>query len=187
MIRPAVKEDIDQVIALVWIVLEDMELPLLKQASENRLKALMKEAMLNENYRYSYRRAIVCLRDGNIAGTAFGYKGELEPEIDQAFIEVTQAAGLEDGHLFQDTETHPGEWYLDTLVTDAAYRGQGVATELLAALPEIAKAQGETLIGLNCDQKNQPAKHLYQKAGYQKVGECTLSGTVYDHMQLSLT
>lgn len=186
MIRPAEKEDIDQLIALVWIVLEDMELPLLKQEPENHLKALMKKAMLTENYRYSYRRAIVCLRDETIAGTAFGYKGELEPEIDQAFIEVTQAAGLENGHLFQDTETHPGEWYLDTLVTHAAYRGQGVATELLAAVPEIAKSQGEAFIGLNCDQKNESAKRLYQKAGYQKVGECTLSDTVYDHMQLSL-
>ena len=187
MIRQAEKKDIEQMLELVWIVLQDMELPALAIIPEQQLKALLHKAMQSEDYRYSYRRAIVCLREGQIAGVAYGYKGELEPYIDQVLTDLLQAAGLGEVQLFTDSETSPGEWYLDTLVTSVDYRKQGVAMELLAALPKVAAAQGETIIGLNCDQENASAQALYRKMGYQTVGENTISGHRYDHMQYHIS
>ena len=182
MIRKAENSDIDQLVEWVWIILEDMELALLKETDPNTLKTAMKEAMVNINYRYSYLRALICIREGKRVGACFGYKGELEPIIDEAFNEKLKAQGIEEP-LFKDTETVPGEWYLDSLVTDISFRGQGVATELLEALPAIAKAENERIIGLNCDQLNQKGQQLYLKIGFEKVWECTLSQHVYDHMQ----
>ena len=133
MLRKAKMTDIEQLVEWVWIILEDMELTLLKEIDTDTLKQLMKEAMKDENYRYSYHRARICIREGERAGVCFGYKGELEPTIDEALNEKLKAQGIEEV-LFQDSETVPGEWYLDSLVTDVNFRGQGVASELLKAL-----------------------------------------------------
>lgn len=182
MLRKAKMTDIEQLVEWVWIILEDMELTLLKGIDTDTLKQLMKEAMKDENYRYSYHRARICIREGERAGVCFGYKGELEPTIDEALNEKLKAQGIEEV-LFQDSETVPGEWYLDSLVTDVNFRGQGVASELLKALPSIAKSENEEIIGLNCDQLNQRAQQLYLKMGFEKVWECTLGHHLYDHMQ----
>lgn len=182
MLRKAKITDIEQLVEWVWIILEDMELTLLKEINTDKLKQLMKEAMEDENYRYSYHRAHICIREGKRAGVCFGYKGELEPIVDEAFNDKLKAQGIE-ALLFQDSETVPGEWYLDSLVTDVNFRGQGVASELLKALPAIAKSENEKIIGLNCDQLNQKAQQLYLKIGFEKVWECTLGQHLYDHMQ----
>lgn len=186
MIRIAEKKDTKELCDLIWIVLKDMELPILEKLPEKQLKAMVQEAMLNENYRYSYRNGIVCVRDNQIAGVSYGYKGELEPIIDKPLTDIMEKLKIENGRLFTDEETQPGEWYLDTLVTAPSFRRQGVAAELLAALPEFAKDQGETVIGLCCDEKNESAKQLYEKMGYQKVGERMLSGHRYNHMQYNV-
>ena len=186
MIRMAEKKDTKELCDLVWIVLKDMELPILNELPEKQLKEFIQEAMLDENYRYSYRRGIVCVRDNQIAGVSYGYKGELEPIIDKPLTDIMEKLNLENSRLFTDQETQPGEWYLDTLVTAPNFRRQGVAVELLTALPEWAKGQGETVIGLNCDKENGSAKLLYEKMGYQKVGERLLSGHRYNHMQYKL-
>ncbi|MGB3161609.1 MAG: GNAT family N-acetyltransferase [Carnobacterium sp.] len=186
MIRTAEKKDIKELCDLVWIVLKDMELPILNELPEEQLKKLVQEAMLDDNYRYSYNRGIVCIRDSQIAGVSFGYKGELEPIIDLPLTKIMKKLDLENSILFTDKETQAGEWYLDTLVTSPEFRRQGVAAELLASLPDFVKDQGESIIGLNCDKENNSAKRLYEKMGYQKVGEREISGHQYTHMQYKI-
>lgn len=186
MIRMAEKEDTKELCDLIWIVLKDMELPVLNEVPEEQMKNLMQEAMLDENYRYSYSRGIVCIRDNQIAGVSYGYKGELESIIDQPLTSRMEKLNLKNSVLFTDKETQPGEWYLDTLVTAPNFRRQGVALELLTAVPDFAKQQGETVIGLNCDKQNSSAKQLYEKMGYQKVGERVISGHQYNHMQYEI-
>lgn len=185
MIRTAEISDIEQLVEWVWIILEDMELSLLKTMDTETLKTMIKKAMESKDYRYSYQRALVCIRDGEMAGACFGYKGELEPVIDDPFNKLLSEAGIEE-ELFKDSETVSGEWYLDSLVTDKKFRGKGVATELLEALPTIAKAENEPFIGLNCDKGNQKAQKLYLKMGFEKVWDCKLGDHLYDHMQLKI-
>ncbi|WP_373470991.1 GNAT family N-acetyltransferase [Carnobacterium alterfunditum] len=182
MIRRAEISDIDQLVEWIWIILEDMELALLQEADMDTLKKMMKQAMEDKNYRYSYHRALISMREGERAGVCFGYKGELEPMIDEALNEKLALLGITEP-LFEDPETVSGEWYLDSLVTDIKFRGQGVATELLKALPAIARSENEEVIGLNCDQLNQKAQQLYLSIGFEKVWECKLGEHLYDHMQ----
>ncbi|WP_234987940.1 GNAT family N-acetyltransferase [Carnobacterium iners] len=182
----AEKKDIKELCDLIWIVLKDMELPILNELPEESLKKLMQEAMLNEHYRYGYRNGIVCVRDNQLAGVCFGYKGELEPIIDQPLIKIMEELNFKTRLLFTDEETQSGEWYLDTLVTAPNFRRQGVALELLSALPDFVKKQGETIISLNCDQDNESAKQLYEKMGYRKVGERTIIEHRYSHMQYTI-
>ena len=182
MIRKAEISDIDQLVEWVWIILEDMELTLLKKADPIILKDMVKQAMEDKNYRYSYHRALISIREGKRAGVCFGYRGKLEPTIDKAFNEKLESIGIKEP-LFQDAETVSGEWYLDSLVTDVNFRGQGVATELLKTIPAIAKSENEEIIGLNCDQQNKKAQQLYLNIGFKKVWECKIGHHLYDHMQ----
>lgn len=184
MIRTARAEETMDLAELVYIILQDMELPIIENMPKNELLRLLSEAMQEETYRYSFRNGLVCERDGQIAGVAFGYKGELEPVIDRPLMRIAQKYGYGDSfQVFIDSETQPGEWYLDSIVTHPDFRRQGVATELLETVPEWASRQGETVIGLNCDQQNLSARQLYERQGFVKAGERRLASHMYDHMQ----
>ncbi|MDN6723911.1 MAG: GNAT family N-acetyltransferase, partial [Tetragenococcus halophilus] len=82
-----------------------------------------------------------------------------------------------------EKESFAGEWYLDTLCVDAAYRGQGIATELLDATEDFAKKEGAKVLGLCVDHANKKAQRLYEDNGFKIVGEQIISDHPYHHMQ----
>ena len=183
MIRLATKEDGQVIAPLILVILKDMELPLLDIVSEEDLLAILSEAVSEPTYRYGYERGIVYEVNGEIAGVAFGYPNEDEPQIDVPLKKILKKFGVpEDTQLFIDLETMSDEWYLDSISVNEAYRGTGIGTKLLDALPEVAKREGKKVIGLNVDQKNPEAKKLYTRKGFNKVGEMMLSGHLYEHM-----
>jgi ribosomal protein S18 acetylase RimI-like enzyme len=69
----------------------------------------------------------------------------------------------------------PGYGFVDeatpevTIGVDAAYRGQGIGAELLAALAELARAEGFRQLSLSVEPAN-PALRLYKRSGYRAVG-----------------
>lgn len=161
-----------------------MELPILEVEMEEAITNALIEAIQTEDYRYSYRHLHVYEKEGDIAGVLAGYPGKIEPKIDRAWNEIAKKHGIRyEEPIFADKETFPGEWYLDSIVTNEKYRGHGVGTALLAKLTEIAAADGEKVVGLNCDKGNPHAKRLYERLGFHVTGEITLSGHEYEHMQ----
>lgn len=187
MIRPAKQTDATQIAPLLLVIWKDMELEIFKQEEETAILAALIEGIGLENYRYSYEHLHVYEQDEQIAGVLAGYKGEIEPTIDANWPELAAKHHLSYVEpIFKDKETFPGEWYLDSIVTNQAFQGQGIGTKLLAALPAIAQAEGENVIGLNCDQQNPRAKALYERNGFKKVSEIVIAGHRYDHMQKQL-
>lgn len=161
-----------------------MELPILEVETEEAILNALIEAIQTEDYRYSYRHLYVYEKEGEIAGVLAGYPGKIEPEIDRAWNEIAKKHGIRyKAPIFADKETFPGEWYLDSIVTNEKYRGHGVGTALLAKLTDIAAEDGEKVVGLNCDKGNPHAKRLYERLGFHVTGEITLSGHEYEHMQ----
>ncbi|EIS8277385.1 GNAT family N-acetyltransferase [Listeria monocytogenes] len=184
MIRQAKKSDAPKIAPLLLVIWKDMELPILEVETEEAITNALIEAIQTEDYRYSYRHLHVYEKDEDIAGVLAGYPGEIEPEIDHAWNAIAKKYGITyDEPIFVDKETFPGEWYLDSIVTNEKYRGHGVGTALLAKLTEIAAADGEKVVGLNCDKGNPHAKRLYERLGFHVTGETTLSGHDYEHMQ----
>ncbi|WP_106450546.1 GNAT family N-acetyltransferase [Trichococcus alkaliphilus] len=183
MMRKARKEDCPELYDLIHEIFVDMELPLLDLLEPDVLKAAMVRAMQEDVYRFSFRNGLVYEEAGEILGCCFGYQGASEPIIDAALRTAFKEMKITAPCLFPDSETFAGEWYLDSIVTKAAARGKGVAFQLLQALPTLASAAGETVIGLNCEKDNQQAKKLYEKVGFKTVSERILSGHVYNHMQ----
>ena len=126
------------------VILKDMELPILEEVSEEQMIDLLAEATAYPTYRYGYQRILVYEHAGEVAGIAVGYPAEDEKIIDEPLREVFKKHGLaEDVRLFIEEETLPNEWYLDTISVDERFRGMGIGSKLLDALPEVAKASGK--------------------------------------------
>lgn len=185
MIRQAEKKDIEAIVPLIMMILRDMELPLLAELGEDKVSDMMSEACLIEGYRYYYKRAIVLTNEQEkVCGVAFGYLHRDEKEIDQAWDIIMNRYGyIEQQPLFSDKETFPGEWYLDTLVVDPSEQGHGYGTQLLEAVGAFAIQAGSHIVGLNVDVQNPRARQLYERVGFEAVGEMMISNHCYTHMQ----
>jgi ribosomal protein S18 acetylase RimI-like enzyme len=68
--------------------------------------------------------------------------------------------------------------YVDSLATDAGYRRRGVATALLGAAEERARALGLTAIALDTAERNASAQALYEGVGMRRSGSSQGIGAI---------
>ena len=187
MIRQPNPEERTQMIPLIQTIMEDMELPILKEVSPSTLHTILEEAMLQENFRYSLTNTLVYIEQGTIAGAIFGYHGHLEPQIDDPFYQLYETYNIPSSiRLYEDSETQAGEWYIDILSVHENHRRKGIGMKLLQAVEDLAKQQGARVIALNCEEINYKAYQLYQKLGYTTTSTKNLSGHSYYHMTKKL-
>lgn len=183
MIRDAEVKDVEEIVELFKIILEDLNLSILQSTSWHQLKPALMEAAVNNEYRYSYKDAIVKEIDKKIAGFSYGYRGEANKKADEILSEVLTKHNLPHFVIFNEDETEAGEWYLDSLVVDESFRGSGIGKELLHAVYKKAKSLRIDKVGLNVNQSNHKALRLYENEGFQETREVELSGHLYTHMQ----
>ena len=182
VIRKIEKNEIEKVYPYVLEIFTAMELAVLREISSQQLKKIVIEAMHHPRYRYGYKNAWVCEREGHIAGVFFAYPSEWEKLIDGPLHVAMLNHGLASHSMIQENESLVGEWYLDTLVTDANFRRQGVGQEMLEAAQKIALTKAYKKISLNCDLNNHAAYCLYRKMGYHETTQLVLSNHPYHHM-----
>lgn len=175
-IRIGQEDDLEQLINLVMIVIEDMDLPLLKKIGREKTKAMLIESSKESGNRYYFKHAIVATLNEKIAGVIFGYPNEDEKNIDESFNRISPKP------LFDSKETYGNEWYIDTLVVSPNYRGKGIAKKLIQSTPKFADSLHKNIIGLNVDIDNTIAKNLYKSCGFVKVSETVIGSHNYDHM-----
>jgi ribosomal protein S18 acetylase RimI-like enzyme len=183
MIRPTKLEDAQAIARLVLVILKDMEVAFLEEMGEEKTLEILTQAVQLPTYRYGYPRGVVKEIEGEVAGIAFGYLAAEEAIVDQPLAELLTTLNLPNIPIFVDPETYPDEWYLDAIVVADKYRGQGVGQALLIACDQTAKKAGAKKIGLCVDFANPIAQRLYERQGYQIVGQQVLSGHDYHHMQ----
>ncbi len=187
MIRQPSEDERAQIIPLILTIMEDMELPILKEVSPNTLHTMLEEAMLQENFRYSLTNTLVYIEDETVSGAIFGYHGHLEERIDDPFYQLYETYNIPSSiRLYEDSETQAGEWYIDILSVHENHRRKGIGMKLLQAVEALAKKQGANVIALNCEEINDKAYQLYQKLGYTATSTKILSGHSYYHMTKKL-
>ncbi len=183
MIRQAKAEDAAQVAPLIYIILEDMELPFLEGVSKEMMLEMIEASFLRPDYRFSMENVMVKEIDGQVAGLLVSYHGEHAENMDDEWDGIQDMFGIvKKMPLFTEQETWMGEYYLDSLVVDSAYRGQGIGKELLHAFKELAVAKNCEIIALNVEKANEGALNLYKKLGYESEYDLVLSGHDYYHM-----
>ena len=187
MIRQPKRDERRQIILLIELIMQDMELPILEHTSPEMLYAMLEEAMLQEDFRYSLTNTLVYIEDESVAGAIFGYHGHLEPQIDDPFYQLYETYNIPSSiRLYEDSETQAGEWYIDILSVHENHRRKGIGMKLLQAVEDLAKQQGASVIALNCEEMNVKAYQLYQKLGYTTTSTKNLSGHSYYHMTKKL-
>ena len=187
MIRQPSEDERAQIIPLILTIMEDMELPILKEVFPSTLHTMLEEAMLQENFRYSLTNTLVYIEDETVSGVIFGYHGHLEERIDDPFYQLYETYNIPSSiRLYEDSETQAGEWYIDILSVHPNYRRKGIGIKLLQAAEDLAKQQGASVIALNCEEINDKAYQLYQKLGYTATSTKILSGHSYYHMTKKL-
>lgn len=142
---------------------------------------LMTSLVAQEESQYSYRNTLVARTDeGEPTGICVAYRGDRLHALRQAFIDGAREQ-LQRDHSQMADEAQPGEYYIDSLAVLPDHRHQGVASALLRAMIERARAEGLPA-ALLVDQGNPKAERLYASLGFQVTGETSWGGHAMRHM-----
>lgn len=102
---------------------------------------------------------------------------ELVSRIDVCDIKfvAVDAEGVQVGfimgkYLEQSDRTYPFA-SLQNIWVEEEFRGEGVATELIEAFEREAKELGAVYVEISVDLRNEPALHLWDRAGYAPYQE----------------
>lgn len=147
---------------------------------------VMTDLVSSDNSQYSYTNTLVALNeDGGICGMCVSYDGSRLHELRRAFVDAAKENFGRDFSGMAD-ETGPGELYIDSIAVCESCRGKGVATGLLQATIDKARALGLKAVGLLVDKDNPKAEKLYLRVGFKYVGDNTWGGHEMKHLQYAL-
>lgn len=152
----------------------------------DEFERVMTNLVLSDNSQYSYLNTLVALdADGGLCGACVSYDGGRLHELRRAFIDAAKASFGRDFSGIDD-ETQAGELYIDSIAVSESCRGKGVATRLLQATIDKAKAMGLPAVGLLVDKGNPKAEQLYLRIGFKYVGDGSWGGHEMKHLQYPL-
>jgi len=82
----------------------------------------------------------------------------------------------EDGQVIanasiQRNATRRDTWVIGNVATQPAYRNRGIGRAVVEACIQYAIARGARYVALQADVTNRSALHLYEKLGFQRIGE----------------
>ena len=151
-------------------------------------RRVMRSLVMMEHSQYSYLNAMVALDDeaegfdaasrdiiyAPVAGVIVGYDGSELHRLRRQFQEAALQHFQMD-YTNMDDETRAGEFYIDSLAVDPAYRRRGIARSLLAAMAERARSMGLPA-ALLVDKGNPSAERLYRSVGFRHVGDAVWGG-----------
>lgn len=181
-IRKAQPQDGAKIASLIAMIYRDMEMPVLKHVTDADLHAMLtKLYQLPANLDGLAQTFVATVKD-EVVGVAFGHPAENEVAVNDLLKKVSGEHAGFDAPLELGGETRPDEWYLSMLAVDPQTQGQGIGGHLLAALPELVGALGESRISLNVDDGNPRAAKLYRRAGFKADGRLMIGVHPYEHM-----
>lgn len=132
---------------------------------------------------YSYLNTLVALDGDKVAGVIVSYDGARLYELREAFYEVaSRVLGIDFTDGLPD-ETSADEIYLDSLAVFPEWRGQGLASRLIAAAIDSHRHSGKP-VGLLVDPPNERAHRLYRILGFGYAGDRPFAGTMMYHLQI---
>ena len=85
---------------------------------------------------------------------------------------------VEDGEVVANASvqrnfTRRDAWMIGNVATRADMRNHGIGRSVIDACIQYAAGKGARYVALQADARNQPALHLYAKAGFEQMGEVT--------------
>ncbi|MFK0523026.1 GNAT family N-acetyltransferase [Paenibacillus illinoisensis] len=179
-LRPARREDADQVIPLLYQAIGDIAYALAGESNHEQAMQILKQFYMQEDNRISYRHVTVMEHGEDIAGILVAYDGSEADRLDQPILDRSGRSQDEKYAIIK--ETRPGEYYLDTLSVSESYQGQGIGRALMAAFEQQGRELGHDRVALIVERDNGRALMLYERQGYTKDDVIVIAGHEYNHM-----
>ncbi|MFV0143547.1 MULTISPECIES: GNAT family N-acetyltransferase [Empedobacter] len=179
--REATKTDALSIAKLMMLAMNKIVYDFIGKTDYEEGVNFLKKLIEQEENQYSYQNTVVVEYDKQFAGTTTFYDGGKFEELRKPVLELLKNDYNQIIHP-QD-ETQAGEIYIDTIAVSEDFRGKGIGSKILDYLiDEIGNKQGKTL-GLLVDFTNPNAKKLYERKGFEVVGEKMLMNENHEHMQ----
>lgn len=148
---------------------------------------MMTSLVQSEKSQYSYLNAIVAVDEdgGEPCGVCISYDGARLHELREAFVNAARDSLGRDFGSMAD-ETSAGELYIDSIAVREDCRGRGIATRLLQAAVDKARAMNLPAVGLLVDKGNPKAERLYERVGFRYFGDNAWGGHEMKHLQYQI-
>ena len=185
MIREAKLDDFKYIFPILKQIFDEMDLETINQLPKEQFRQLMKLGFSDSKFTFGYNHIWVATdkKDKPIGILdMYSYEDQEAGSHDEIKKYQPQLGISRDFTIFTDAEALANEWYIDSLAVDPNFWGQGIATNLLSIVPDVAISNGYKLISLNVDKENTRAKRLYDYLNFKTVSEMTIGNRVYDHM-----
>lgn len=179
--REASKADAASISELMMLAMDKIVYDFIGKTDYDEGVLFLKKLIEQENNQYSYQNTIVVEYVNQFAGTTTFYDGSKLDELRKPVLELLKKDYNQEIHPQDETQT--GEIYIDTIAVSEKFRGKGIGSKILDYLiEEIGQKQNKTL-GLLVDFTNPNAKKLYERKGFEVVGEKMLMNENHEHMQ----
>ncbi|WP_412519901.1 GNAT family N-acetyltransferase [Staphylococcus simulans] len=184
---------------LSYVAIGEMCHAMLGSENERLIVHYMQKMYRKKKNRFSYEHTLQATIDGEVAGliTCMPYR-----ELERSLIPtVIQIAAIK--HIFvfphllnyspsilsliRMQEGEQDEYHISMLSVSPEFQRRGVGQALLEEAENEAKAAGYDKISLTVNQVNYKANALYQKLGYEKVGETKASTVTLNRMRKHLS
>ncbi|WP_219834005.1 GNAT family N-acetyltransferase [Paenibacillus sp. R14(2021)] len=183
--RSAVSDDAPQVIPLIMEAIGSIAYLLTGTPDEAETTARLTDFFKQPGNRISYTHVIVEERDGRTAGMLVAYSGNEADKLDEPFRRrILRDFGQAHSGIIR--EARDGEFYLDALAVAEDFRGQGIASLLMAAAEQRALEQGFNRTALIVESGNERAHRLYARNGYREADMVRIGGGDYRRMAKEL-
>lgn len=181
MIRPAVPDDAQAVVPLIFDAIGDIAYWLTGTAAPEEALTAMTGWFRRGGNRLGYEQIRVAEAEGRVAGMSLAYPGGRGPELDRPLLERFHGQASSAPAAFVK-EAEDDEFYLDSLAVASSERGKGLGTALIRDFEAEAARKGFRKASLLVSEDKPRAEALYRSLGYEREGERLILGAVYAHM-----
>lgn len=184
-IRPLEPSDKEDSYAIIKVILEHLDVPLINQFGWEEAKEILKTAMDKPYYRYGCQNGYGVFVEGELVSVAYAYPGVMDPMIEAPLETTMIEMGYSSDQIpsrYAFVEALMDEFYLDSIATKKGYEKNGYATALIHYLEKQAQAQGYAKLSLNVDFDNQKARQLYEQLGFTVRSEVMIGGQAHYHL-----
>ncbi len=144
---------------------------------------IMTSLVRSDSSQYSYLNTLTAVNDRQeLCGICVCYDGSRLHFLRKAFIKAIKDRCGRDLSGIAD-ETSAGELYIDSLAVKEDKRGKGIASMLLNAAINKAKAMQLPAAGLLVDKGNPSAERLYTRLGFRHINDTAWGGHPMKHLQ----